>query len=74
VLLSQTAFILAATKEHVTTQPLEDACIWFLGYLENKIIECWAILFRPVLADVDASADIPNDQEFVKALKFWRLS
>lgn len=42
---------------------MQEACAWYIGFLEFKIREAWTTLFRAVLIYADPSTNEPSDPE-----------
>lgn len=75
---AQASFLQAITKERPISQPLELSCDWYIKYLDNKISKFWVKLFRPVLANVDRTANFPCNDDVAQAYRLleviiWQL-
>lgn len=61
---SQTQFLSSILGEALNVEsPLQEACAWYIIFLEFKIKEAWIALFREVLIAANPLTDEPSSQE-----------
>jgi hypothetical protein len=61
---SQNNFLISILGESPQSElQLQDACAWYIGYLEFKIRENWVGLFRDLLKKVNPLSENPSNQD-----------